>query len=281
MASSSVRFTVEGKEEGEDSKAGGSSRGRSHQMAAATREGASTMEGTKMTTGDANTSRTESPGPAKMVGAKKKKYRSRSASASSQDSFSSGSYTGSSSDEDEASPRENTSQTNSQGSSDFCVRKISAHVYGRREIEIAEQEMPGIMALRHKAKEDQPLKQARIVGCTHINAQTAVLVETLVTLGAQVRWAACNIYSTQNEVAAALAEAGVPVFAWRGESEEDFWWCIEKTISAESWQPNMILDDGGDATHVMVKKVSSNIQIDEGHRGGVGDWCSQVVPIKS
>jgi len=264
MASSSVRFTVEGKEEVEDSKAGSSSRGRSHQMAAATREGASTMEGTKMTTGDANTSRTESPGPAKMVGAKKKKYRSRSASASSQDSFSSGSYTGSSSDEDEASPRENTSQTNSQGSSDFCVRKISAHVYGRREIEIAEQEMPGIMALRHKAKEDQPLKQARIVGCTHINAQTAVLVETLRCLGAQVRWAACNIYSTQNEVAAALAEAGVPVFAWRGESEEDFWWCIEKTISAESWQPNMILDDGGDATHVMVKKFPAIFKLMRG-----------------
>ena len=114
--------------------------------------------------------------------------------------------------------------------------------------------MPGIMALKHKAKEDKPLKGAKIVVCTHINAQTAVMVETLVTLGAQVRWAACNIYSTQNEVAAALAEAGIPVFAWRGESEEDFWWCIDKTISEESWQPNMILDDGGDATHVMVKK---------------------------
>merc|ERR1719369_597958 len=149
-----------------------------------------------------------------MVGAKKKKHRSRSASASSQDSFSSGSYTGSSSDEEDASPRDNVMK-NTAGSSDFCVRKISAHSYGRREIEIAEQEMPGIMALRHKAKDDQPLKSARIVGCTHINAQTAVLVETLVTLGAQVRWAACNIYSTQNEVAAALAEAGIPVFAWR------------------------------------------------------------------
>merc|ERR1719481_169014 len=263
MASSSVRFTVEGKEEGEDSKAGGSSRGRSHQMAAATREGASVMEGTKMTTGDANTSRTESPGPAKMVGAKKKKYRSRSASASSQDSFSSGSYTGSSSDEDDASPRE-SQMKNGSGSSDFCVRKISAHSYGRREIEIAEQEMPGIMALRHKAKDDQPLKSARIVGCTHINAQTAVLVETLVTLGAQVRWAACNIYSTQNEVAAALAEAGIPVFAWRGESEEDFWWCIERTISADSWQPNMVLDDGGDATHVMVKKFPAVFKLLKG-----------------
>merc|ERR1712115_593652 len=198
-----------------------------------------------------------------MVGAKKKKHRSRSASASSQDSFSSGSYTGSSSDEDDASPRE-SQMKNGSGSSDFCVRKISAHSYGRREIEIAEQEMPGIMALRHKAKEDKPLKGAKIVVCTHINAQTAVLVETLVTLGAQVRWAACNIYSTQNEVAAALAEAGIPVFAWRGESEEDFWWCIEKTISAESWQPNMILDDGGDATHVMVKKFPAIFKLMRG-----------------
>merc|ERR1711971_1018018 len=190
--------------------------------------------------------------PTKLVGSKKK-YRSRSTSASSQDSLSSGSYSGSSSEDEGDSPREGN-QKNSAGSEDFCVRKISQHSYGRREIEIAEQEMAGIMALRHKAKEDKPLKQARIVGCTHINAQTAVMVETLVTLGAQVRWAACNIYSTQNEVAAALAEAGLPVFAWRGESEEDFWWCIDRTISAESWQPNMILDDGGDATHVMVKK---------------------------
>merc|ERR1719309_721280 len=188
-----------------------------------------------------------------MVGGKKKKHRSRSASASSQDSFSSGSYTGSSSEEDDTSPRE-VRVTNGSGSKDFCVRRISQHSYGRREIEIAEQEMPGIMALRHKAKDDKPLKGAKIVVCTHINAQTAVMVETLVTLGAHVRWAACNIYSTQNEVAAALAESGIPVFAWRGESEEDFWWCIDKTINAESWQPNMILDDGGDATHVMVKK---------------------------
>lgn len=124
--------------------------------------------------------------------------------------------------------------------------------------------MPGIMALRHKAKEDKPLKGAKIVVCTHINAQTAVMVETLVTLGAQVRWAACNIYSTQNEVAAALAEAGIPVFAWRGESEEDFWWCIDKTISAESWQPSMILDDGGDATHVMVKKYPAVFKLLKG-----------------
>ena len=87
------------------------------------------------------------------------------------------------------------------------------------------------MSLRSKAREDQPLKKARIVGCTHINAQTAVLIETLVILGAKVRWAACNVYSTQNEIAAALAEAGIPVFAWRGESEEDFWWCIKQCLS--------------------------------------------------
>jgi len=223
-------------------------------MAAVTSEGANVREGGKVA---------EASGQAKVVGAKKK-YRSRSASASSVDSVSSGSYTGSSSEDDEdASPRENI-QKNSSGNSDFCVKKIGQHSYGRREIEIAEQEMPGIMALRHKAKEDKPLKGAKIVVCTHINAQTAVMVETLVTLGAQVRWAACNIYSTQNEVAAALAEANVPVFAWRGESEEDFWWCIDKSISAESWQPNMILDDGGDATHVMVKKYPAVFKLLKG-----------------
>ena len=121
----------------------------------------------------------------KVLGAKKK-YRSRSTSASSQDSLSSGSYSGSSSDEDGVSPREKI-QKNSKGESDFCVRKIEQHTYGRREIEIAEQEMPGIMALRNKcAKDDKPLTGARIVGCTHINAQTAVLIETLIALGAQV-----------------------------------------------------------------------------------------------
>ena len=199
---------------------------------------------------------------AKMNGEKVTRIRRRSASVSSVDSASSGSYSGSSS-EDEESPRENV-QRNSAGSVDFCVKKIAQHAYGRREIEIAEQEMPGIMALRRQAKTDKSLSGAKIVVCTHINAQTAVMVETLVTLGAQVRWAACNIYSTQNEVAAALAEAGIPVFAWRGESEEDFWWCIDKTISAESWQPSMILDDGGDATHVMVKKYPAVFKLLKG-----------------
>lgn len=163
------------------------------------------------------------------------------------------SYTGSSSEEDDVNPREK-SQQNSKGSSDFCVRNIQLAAFGRRELEIAEQEMPGQMALRKRAQGDKPLNGAKIVGCTHITAQTAVLIETLVALGAQVRWSACNIYSTQNEVAAALAEAGYPVFAWKGESEEDFWWCIDKCIHTDSWQPNMILDDGGDATHLLLKK---------------------------
>jgi len=129
---------------------------------------------------------------------KSSRYRSRSLSASSQDSYSSTSYTGSS-DDDDQSPKEK-SQKATNGFADFCVRSIEDATFGRREIDIAEQEMPGITALRKRAAEDKPLKNAKIVGCTHINAQTAVLIETLTALGAQVRWAACNIYSTQNEV---------------------------------------------------------------------------------
>ncbi|XP_054716011.1 S-adenosylhomocysteine hydrolase-like protein 1 isoform X1 [Uloborus diversus] len=183
--------------------------------------------------------------------------RSRSHSASSTDSFgsthSSSSYCDTSSDEEGKMPREKH-QVNSSGSVDFCVKNIKQSAFGRREIEIAEQEMPGIVALRQRANADKPLKGAKIICCTHINAQTAVLIETLISLGASIRWTACNIYSTQNEVAAAVAEAGVPVYAWRGESEEDFWWCIDKCIHSDNWQPNMILDDGGDATHLMLKK---------------------------
>lgn len=160
---------------------------------------------------------------------------------------------GSSSDEDDVNPREKQ-QKNSKGFDDFCVRNIQQAAFGRRELEIAEQEMPGLMALRKRAQGDKPLGGAKIVGCTHITAQTAVLIETLAALGAQVRWAACNIYSTQNEVAAALAEANFSVFAWKGETEEDFWYCIDRCIHADNWQPNMILDDGGDATHLMMKK---------------------------
>ncbi|XP_051818925.1 adenosylhomocysteinase 3 isoform X1 [Antechinus flavipes] len=177
---------------------------------------------------------------------------SRSISQSSTDSYSSAaSYTDSS--DDETSPRDKQ-QKNSKGSSDFCVKNIKQAEFGRREIEIAEQEMPALMALRKRAQGEKPLAGAKIVGCTHITAQTAVLMETLSALGAQCRWAACNIYSTLNEVAAALAESGFPVFAWKGESEDDFWWCIDRCVNVEGWQPNMILDDGGDLTHWIYKK---------------------------
>ncbi|CAH8533828.1 unnamed protein product [Heterobilharzia americana] len=192
----------------------------------------------------------------------KKKIPSRSNSETG--SFDSASYTGSSSDDDEVesqqreNPRERYMKpglraVNSRGFNDFCVQKIRQASFGRREIEIAEQEMPGLMALRKRAKTDQPLKGAKVLGCTHVTAHTAVLVETMVCLGAQIRWCACNIYSTQNEVAAALAEAGFPIYAWKGETEEDFWWCIDHCISTEGWSPNVVLDDGGDLTHRLHK----------------------------
>uniref|UniRef100_A0A669DGX7 Adenosylhomocysteinase like 2 n=1 Tax=Oreochromis niloticus TaxID=8128 RepID=A0A669DGX7_ORENI len=180
---------------------------------------------------------------------------SRSISQSSTDSYSSAaSYTDSS--DDETSPRDKQ-QKNSKGNGDFCIKNIKQADFGRREIEIAEQEMPALMALRKRAQGEKPLAGAKIVGCTHITAQTAVLMETLSALGAQCRWAACNIYSTQNEVAAALAEGGFSVFAWKGESEDDFWWCIDRCVNVEGWQPNMILDDGGDLTHWIYKKYPS------------------------
>ncbi|CAF3409965.1 unnamed protein product [Rotaria socialis] len=147
---------------------------------------------------------------------------------------------------------------NQAGFTDFAVRRIKHAQYGRREIEIAEQEMPGLMALRRRAEVDKPLQGAKIVGCTHIIAQTAVLIETLIRLGAQVRWCSCNIFSTQNEVAAALAEESVPIFAWKGQSDDDFWWSIKKAIGTEQgWQPNMILDDGGDLTHYCHKHYAT------------------------
>jgi len=179
--------------------------------------------------------------------------KGRRSSACSTDSWSS--YdSGDDSDYDLPHPRERQ-HVNSNGFTEFCIRNIDRHALGRREIELAEVEMPGILALKQKAKSDQPLKGAKIVGCTHINAQSAVYIETLVALGAKVKWAACNIFSTQNEVAAALAEAGISVYAWRGQTEDDFWWCIHQALSGgDDWQPNMILDDGGDATHVLVNK---------------------------
>ncbi|XP_006823831.2 S-adenosylhomocysteine hydrolase-like protein 1 [Saccoglossus kowalevskii] len=191
-----------------------------------------------------------------MAAKKKRVTRSRSLSLSSTDSYSSGSYTESFSDDDGLTPRERL-QENSKGCGEFCVKNINQAEFGRREIEIAEQEMPGLMALRKRAESEKPLSGAKITGCTHITAQAAVLIETLAALGATVRWCACNIYSTQNEVAAALAEAGFAIFAWKGESEEDFWWCIEQCICSNGFEANMILDDGGDATHLMFKKFPS------------------------
>src|SRR5271156_153832 len=132
---------------------------------------------------------------------------------------------------------------------------LSLAEWGRKEIEIAENEMPGLMALREKYGPNQPLKGARIAGCLHMTIQTAVLIETLTELGAEVRWSSCNIFSTQDHAAAAIAATGVPVFAWKGMSEEEFWWCIEQTLRGPNgWVPNMILDDGGDVTAIMHDK---------------------------
>ena len=142
---------------------------------------------------------------------------------------------------------------------DYKVADISLADWGRKEIAIAESEMPALMALRTKYKAEQPLAGAKIMGCIHMTIQTAVLIETLVDLGADVRWSSCNIFSTQDHAAAAIAAAGIPVFAWKGETEEEFLWCIEQTILAEKestevWDANMILDDGGDLTEMVHSK---------------------------
>src|SRR5579872_6185488 len=130
---------------------------------------------------------------------------------------------------------------------DYKVADINLADWGRKEIQIAETEMPGLMALREKYKGKQPLKGARIAGCLHMTIQTAVLIETLIDLGAEVRWSSCNIFSTQDHAAAAIAAAGVPVFAWKGETEEEYWWCLEQTIKGPNgWYPNLLLDEGGD-----------------------------------
>ncbi len=142
-------------------------------------------------------------------------------------------------------------------SQDYKVADISLAEWGRKEINIAETEMPGLMALREEYGDKQPLKGAKIAGCLHMTIQTAVLIETLTALGAEVRWSSCNIFSTQDHAAAAMAAAGIPVFAWKGETEEEAWWCIDQTIEGpDGWRPNMILDDGGDLTIVMHEKYS-------------------------
>jgi adenosylhomocysteinase len=138
---------------------------------------------------------------------------------------------------------------------DYKVADISLADWGRKEIRIAETEMPGLMAIREEYGSTKPLKGARIAGCLHMTIQTAVLIETLTYLGAEVRWSSCNIFSTQDQAAAAIAKSGVPVFAWKGETEEEYWWCVEKTIRGPNgWVPNMLLDDGGDMTLLMHEK---------------------------
>ncbi len=138
---------------------------------------------------------------------------------------------------------------------DYKIADISLAEWGRKEIAIAETEMPGLMALREEFGDQKPLEGARIAGCLHMTIQTAVLIETLAALGAEVRWSSCNIFSTQDHAAAAIAASGVPVFAWKEESEEEYWWCVEQTINGpDGWTPNMLLDDGGDLTTVMHEK---------------------------
>ncbi len=138
---------------------------------------------------------------------------------------------------------------------DFKVADISLAQWGHKEISIAETEMPGLMALREEFEGKKPLQGARIAGCLHMTIQTAVLIETLVDLGAEIRWSSCNIFSTQDHAAAAIADQEIPVFAWKGETEEEFWWCIEQTIQGPNgWKPNLILDDGGDLTQIMHDK---------------------------
>ena len=138
---------------------------------------------------------------------------------------------------------------------EYKVADMSLAEWGRKEISIAEQEMPGLMSIRRKYAPGKPLEGVRVTGSLHMTIQTAVLIETLIDLGATVRWASCNIFSTQDHAAAGVAAAGIPVFAWKGLSEEEFWWCIEQTVRGPNgWTPNMILDDGGDLTLLMHQK---------------------------
>ena len=144
---------------------------------------------------------------------------------------------------------------------DYKVKDISEADFGDKEISLAETEMPGLMAIREEYKETKPLKGANIVGCLHMTIQTAVLIETLKHLGASVRWSSCNIFSTQDHAAAAIARKGIPVFAWKGETEEEYWWCIRQTIEGnKNWKPNMILDDGGDLTAILHKDYKELIK---------------------
>ncbi len=151
--------------------------------------------------------------------------------------------------------------TSTKTSGDFKVADLSLAEWGRKEIEIAEKEMPGLMALRQRYGKDQPLKGAKIAGCLHMTIQTAVLMETLIALGAEIRWSSCNIFSTQDHAAAAMAAAGIPTFAWKGETEEEYWWCVEQTVKwPDGSPPNMLLDDGGDLTIVMHRDYPDSLR---------------------
>jgi len=147
---------------------------------------------------------------------------------------------------------------------DFKVKDLKLAEFGNKEISLAETEMPGLMAIRSEYQSSKPLKGARIIGCLHMTIQTAVLIETLVVLGEEVRWSSCNIFSTQDHAAAAIAAKGIPVFAWKGETEEEYWWCIEQTINGKKdWKPNLLLDDGGDLTmllHDKYKDLLKNVK---------------------
>lgn len=164
---------------------------------------------------------------------------------------------------------------------DYRVANIDLAAWGRAEIEIAEHEMPGLVAVREKYRDSQPLAGARIAGSLHMTIQTAVLVETLVALGAEVRWSSCNIFSTQDHAAAALASRGIPVFAWKGETEEEYWWCIEQTLQGPNgWLPNMLLDDGHDLTGLVHDKhpelISSIVGVSEETTTGIHKLIERI-----
>ena len=147
------------------------------------------------------------------------------------------------------------------GAQDYKVADIGLADWGHKEIAIAETEMPGLMALREEYGDTKPLKGARITGCLHMTIQTAVLIDTLHHLGADIRWSSCNIFSTQDHAAAAIADKGIPVFAWKGETEEEYWWCVEQTIQGpDGWTPNLLLDDGGDLTQLMHEKYPQLVE---------------------
>ena len=155
--------------------------------------------------------------------------------------------------------------TKPQAFNDYKVADINLADWGRREIRIAEREMPALIKIREKYRAEQPLAGARIAGCIHMTIQTAVLIETLTALGAEVRWSSCNIFSTQDHAAAAIAASGIPVFAWKGETEEEYWWCVEQTIHGpgdadNAWTPNLLLDDGGDLTGLMHEKYPNLLE---------------------